>query len=183
MFDHLVWTKEKPTKPGIYWLRQHCATGVNGPWHSDGVVEIAPDEMTVDDKLWVWVMGGEGQEPLDDYGDECEWAGPVPKPIYSTASGPWVVGTPDSRLTPLDPPIMELDGLNDGDEAVYRGLRDEKFTFIVRRQPGATTASVDISNAPEGATCESMLVFNEHLGWCVDYIAIRVPHPATGRCK
>lgn len=71
----LTWTREAPTKPGWYWMRQHNA--VTGPYVSVVLVYLAGGFLYT--------------EPYDDYSPPprvsdwrpCEWAGPIPEPLPS----------------------------------------------------------------------------------------------------
>lgn len=59
----MVWTKEKPTVPGWYWLRKH----------GTGVVEIREGLCSV-------MVEGDGYSGRIEEFHDFVWAGPIPEP-------------------------------------------------------------------------------------------------------
>ena len=70
------WTLMEPREPGYYWQR-----GYGGTPGLLRVVEVATCESDGDASLHVYVGGWEpGLAVSAPEFDECEWAGPIPKP-------------------------------------------------------------------------------------------------------
>lgn len=63
----MEWTREKPTKPGHYWLR----AGKSDPYMVEVFTSLASDggsQLYVDDS------------PIAEFFDTVEWAGPLEPP-------------------------------------------------------------------------------------------------------
>lgn len=74
----MIWTKEKPTKPGWYWKRDHYQ-GQSGLCHNDGIVSVDVHESLPGTGLWVFY--DQGSDPVADCSESTEWAGPIPLPV------------------------------------------------------------------------------------------------------
>lgn len=62
------WTKEKPTKPGFYWMRSFR------DFHDDKAHAVQ-----LDDNKCVWFIGSELDYPMSDF-PNSEWSGPIEPP-------------------------------------------------------------------------------------------------------
>jgi len=79
MDDNLLWTENKPTKPGFYFFRFWA-------WNSPGPVSVRVIEVrTVDGELWAF--SGRNEDRLDEFAElhpvtpvRCEYAGPISEP-------------------------------------------------------------------------------------------------------
>jgi hypothetical protein len=68
----MKWTKDKPTSPGWYWVR-NIVVGADD-------YEPAKIEADLEESGRLFVDYSCDAEWLDDYGDNYEWAGPMPEP-------------------------------------------------------------------------------------------------------
>lgn len=71
----LVWSSEKPTKPGYYWVRSEGEGVTSVPIIREVVVHDGTLRVLIG---WVWLAHVE-EEPDDMY-----WAGPIPLPEEPT---------------------------------------------------------------------------------------------------
>jgi len=61
----MQWTRDPPTVPGWYWMREVAAD-----------VEI----VWIDSNMMVWVQGVDDNEPVSEHAG-VEWCGPLTPPV------------------------------------------------------------------------------------------------------
>lgn len=70
----LTWTTDKPTKPGWYWLKW--------PDDDDTGKNITLTKVRFEfGKLEVYTIGNDEVDPLSEFGDSYQWAGPLEPPV------------------------------------------------------------------------------------------------------
>jgi hypothetical protein len=68
----LTWTKEKPTKPGWYWLRLYVSRGDLGSGYRPNIAYVQDDGS-------ICFLGSESDLKIEEV-LEGEWAGPIEPP-------------------------------------------------------------------------------------------------------
>ena len=69
-----AWSKERPTKPGQYWVRSFVKP--EAEWH---VVCLFYYDDEIGEGLFVKSQGDECTDPVTKW-EGCEWSGPIPEP-------------------------------------------------------------------------------------------------------
>lgn len=78
----LIWTKEKPIKPGWYWLRTitHSAISIAKICEQKDVIPIVPTKGKTKGLIFMIAEMPLEWFPLDELYFNYEWAGPIPEP-------------------------------------------------------------------------------------------------------
>jgi len=70
----LHWEKEKPTTPGMYWIRIR-----DNKFSSVAYINTIPDGPYAGN-MGCYIMGAQEDELLEAISKKAEWAGPIPMP-------------------------------------------------------------------------------------------------------
>lgn len=97
----MVWTKEKPTAPGLYFIRQNIQ-GAGRPIHSINIVRVTEEPWNYKNSTALYVsFCGCGTLEMRSAWSGYEWAGPIPYPDEASENVPPLDDLEAFKQTPL----------------------------------------------------------------------------------